>query len=71
MQKHRTWRIFCGVCGTEIWEELDSAAKAHLTISKIERSAICSNCITERVIRNLDKQNEKIRVDTIESDKLT
>lgn len=36
-------KIFCD-CGKEIWQELQSYQKKHMSLSKVEENAICSDC---------------------------
>ena len=70
MRKHRTWQIFCGECGYEIWSELDEHVRDSLTLAAIERAAICSDCITDQFIERGSDREIPVSED-IKSDKLT
>lgn len=50
-------KFFCDRCGKEIFQEMDKATKDYWTISQIEHTCICSDCLLKEVIE--DKNNNE------------
>ena len=53
-------KFFCLQCGKEMWQGITEGAKQEdTTISKLEEQCICSDCIIDQVLLDIQKEREE------------